>query len=203
MGNEDVQGQHYEELHLPQLRELAQSRGIDPEGQMHKAQLIEALRGARGGGAPGGTGRAREPEPGPDSAATPAPGPAAEDAMPRSEERLRVGTETREAGTARLEKRLVTEPVTASIEVEREQVEVVREPVTDANREAAYAGPELTEAEHEVTLHEQVPVVEKEVVPTERVRLETSTVREQADVSAELRHEEIDVVAPGEVAGQG
>ncbi len=180
--DEDKGGRALEDLHLPELRRLAQERGIDGEAQMHKAELVEALRG------PGGGART--------APAAPAPEQGGEE-MIRSEERLRVGAETREAGTVRLEKQVVSEPVTAAVELERDEVEVVREPIPEADRDAL-GGRELGEATHEVTLREQVPVVEKEVVPTERVRVETRTAREQVEVSDELRHERIDVGGPDE-----
>jgi uncharacterized protein (TIGR02271 family) len=115
-----------------------------------------------------------------------------DDAMTLSEERLRVGTERREAGRARLRKYVVTEQKTITVPVTREEVRLEREPVTDANRGAALSGPELTESEHEVVLTEERPVVEKETVPVERVRLSTDTVTDEAHVSEEVRHEEVD-----------
>jgi hypothetical protein len=50
--------------------------------------------------------------------------------MTRSEERLRVGTETREAGRARLRKYVVTEHQQVSVPVSREEVTLEHEPVT-------------------------------------------------------------------------
>ena len=54
--------------------------------------------------------------------------------MTRSEEQLRVGTETVEAGRARLRKYVVTENVSTTVPVSHEEVRVEREPITDANR---------------------------------------------------------------------
>ncbi|MBM7781790.1 DUF2382 domain-containing protein [Arthrobacter tumbae] len=119
-------------------------------------------------------------------------GPTTDDAMTRSEEHLRVGTESREAGRARLRKYVVTENVTKTVPVQREEVRVEREPITDANRGDAYDGPAISEEEHEVTLHEERPVVEKEAVPVERVRLDKETVTEQQTVNEEVRKEQID-----------
>lgn len=76
-----------------------------------------------------------------------------DDAMTRSEERLRVGTETHEAGRARLRKRVVTEHQEVRVPVSHEEVRVEREPITDSNRGAARSGPEISEDEHEVTIH--------------------------------------------------
>ena len=120
-------------------------------------------------------------------------GPTTDDAMTVSEERLNVGTQQREAGRARLRKYVVTENVTQTVPVRREEVRVEREPITDANRDEALGGPDISEEEHEVVLHEERPVVEKEAVPVERVRLGTETVTEQQTVDEEVRKERVDV----------
>ena len=127
-------------------------------------------------------------------------GPTTDDAMTRSEERLQVGTQTREAGRARLRKYVVTEHVTQTVPVSHEEVRIEREPVTDANVGDATAGPSISEEEHEVVLHEERPVVAKETVPVERVRLGTETVTEQATVSEDVRKEQIDTDVDPDVA---
>jgi uncharacterized protein (TIGR02271 family) len=119
-------------------------------------------------------------------------GPTTDDAMTRSEERLNVGTQAREAGRARLRKYVTTENVTQTVPVQREEVRVEREPITDANIGNATSGPAISEEEHEVVLHEERPVVEKEAVPVERVRLDTETVTDEVTVSEEVRKEQID-----------
>jgi uncharacterized protein (TIGR02271 family) len=119
-------------------------------------------------------------------------GPTTDDAMTRSEERLNVGTRSQEAGRARLRKYVVTENVTQTIPVSREEVRLEREPITDANVGAAVSGPEISEEEHEVILREERPVVEKEAVPVERLRLDTETVTEQETVSEDVRKEQIE-----------
>ncbi|GGC16720.1 DUF2382 domain-containing protein [Cellulomonas carbonis] len=119
-------------------------------------------------------------------------GTARDDAMTLSEERLDVGTERREAGRARLRKYVVTEDVTTTVPVTREEVRLEREPITDANRDRALDGPEISEAEHEVVLHEERPVVAKETVPVERVRLETDEVTTQETVTDEVRKERVE-----------
>ncbi|MBJ2121387.1 PRC and DUF2382 domain-containing protein [Arthrobacter sp. MSA 4-2] len=119
-------------------------------------------------------------------------GPTTDEAMTRSEEQLRVGTESREAGRVRLRKFVVSENVSQTVPVSREEVRLEREPITDANRGAAMAGPAISEEEHEVVLHEERPVVEKEAVPVERVRLDKETVTEQHTVNEEVRKEQIE-----------
>lgn len=128
-------------------------------------------------------------------------GPTTDDAMTRSEEQLRVGTQTQETGRARLRKYVVTENVTQTIPVSREEVRLEREPITGGNVGEATAGPSISEEEHEVVLHAEVPVVQKETVPVERVRLDTETVTEQATVSEDVRKEEIEL--DGDVTDQG
>jgi uncharacterized protein (TIGR02271 family) len=120
-------------------------------------------------------------------------GPTTDDAMTRSEEELHVGTAKREVGKARLRKHLVTENVTTTVPVTREEVRVEREPISDADIDTATAGPELSEEEHEVTLMTEQPVVEKRAVPKERVRLDKDTVTEQREVTESVRKEQIDL----------
>ena len=120
-------------------------------------------------------------------------GPTTDAAMTRSEEELRVGTQTRERGRARLRKYVVTEDQQVTVPVSREEVRVEREPITDANRDAATRGPAISEEEHEVTLREEQVVVDKRAVPKERVRLDTETVTEERQVAEEVRKEQIEV----------
>jgi uncharacterized protein (TIGR02271 family) len=120
-------------------------------------------------------------------------GPTTDQAMTRSEEELRVGTQTRERGRARLRKYVTTETQQVTVPVQREEVRVEREPITDANLDAATSGPAISEEEHEVTLREEEVVVEKRAVPRERVRLDTETVTEERQVAEEVRKEQIQV----------
>lgn len=115
-----------------------------------------------------------------------------DEAMTRSEEHLRVGTERREAGHARLRKHVTTETERAEVPVTRERVRVEREPITDANRGDALSGPEFTESEHEVTLHEERPVVDTETTPVERVRLAKEQVTDTETVTGRVRKEHIE-----------
>lgn len=123
-------------------------------------------------------------------------GPTTDEAMTRSEERLKVGTEKVETGRVRLRKYVVTEEQTVTVPVEREEVRLEREPITDANREDALDGPAISEEEHEVVLTEERPVVQKEAVPVERVRLAKDTVVEEEQVSEQVRKEQIETDAP-------
>jgi uncharacterized protein (TIGR02271 family) len=119
-------------------------------------------------------------------------GPETDNAMTRSEEQLNVGTERVAAGKARLRKYVVTENVTTTVPVSREEVRVEREPITDANRGEALSGGDITSEEHEVELTQERVVVDKEVVPVERVRMDVETVTEDQQVSEEVRKEQIE-----------
>ena len=113
----------------------------------------------------------------------------ADDTLVRSEEQVDVGTRSREAGKVRLRKYVVTENVTKTVPVTREEVRVEREPITGADR--TRGGAELGEDVAEVTLHEDEVVTDKETVPVEKVRLDTDTVSEDAQVTEEVRKEQI------------
>jgi uncharacterized protein (TIGR02271 family) len=136
------------------------------------------------GGQPGGPVNETGPQ---------ASGSGTEEAMTRSEQQIRVGTEPVESGRARLRKYVVTENVTQTVPVSHEEVRVEREPITDANASAATDGPAISEAEHEVTLHAERPVVDKETVPVERVRMDTETVTDQHTVDDTVRKEQIEL----------
>lgn len=113
----------------------------------------------------------------------------------RSEEQLQVGRTVRVSGRAVLRKYVVTETITQTFEVRREEVRLDHEPVGD---DVSAAGHRLfDERVLEVVLHREVPVVHLQVEATERVRLHIDTVTEQVPVSADVRAERIDVEAPG------
>lgn len=125
-----------------------------------------------------------------------------DDAMTRSEERMRVGVERYEAGHARLRKYVVTEEEQRTVPVRHEEVRIEREPITDANRDGALAGEPISEAEHEVTLHAERPVVHTEAVPVERVRLVTEEHVEQEAVTGQVRKERIEAELPDGEPGE-
>lgn len=124
-------------------------------------------------------------------------GPTTDSAMTRSEEQLRVGTQTQVAGKARLRKHVVTEHQQVSVPVSHEEITLEREPITEATRGAAYDGPAISEEEHEITLHAERPVVDTEAVAVERVRLGAQTVTEQETVGGQVRKEQIELDTDG------
>ena len=124
-------------------------------------------------------------------------GPTTDEAMTRSEEHLRVGTTSQEAGRVRLRKYVVTEQETHTVPVRKERAVLETEPVTEANAGEALDGPAISEDEHEVVLHEERPVVETTTEPVERVRLATESTTEEETVTGDVRKERIE--ADGDV----
>jgi len=120
-------------------------------------------------------------------------GPETDNAMTRSEERIRVGTERVQTGRARLRKYVTTETVHQEVPVSRERLVVEREPITEANIGNATSGPDISEEEHEITLSEERPVVAKETVPVERVRVDKEVETTTVGVDETVRKENIDL----------
>lgn len=128
-----------------------------------------------------------------DTVGTDTSGPTTDDAMTRSEEELHVGTRKEETGRYRLRKYVVTENVTKTVPVQREEVSLEREPITDDNVDSAMAGPAISDEEHEVVTHAEVPVVEKNAVPKERIRVNKDLVEDEETINEEVRKEQVDL----------
>src|SRR5215218_3012775 len=205
-----------DDVQVPYEKQLIKDApGIDPDGHLSEAEEQQLWRhygldygagytGQQAGYQTTGRAGAGTDAAGYDHAAAGYDREAAgrDDAMTRSEEELRVGTQTRERGRARLRKYVTTEQEQVTVPVQREEARVEREPVTDANLDAAMSGPDISEAEHEVVLHEEEPVVEKRVVPKERVRLGKETVTGEEQVADEVRKEQVDVNDQGKARGR-
>ncbi|MCA2209240.1 MULTISPECIES: PRC and DUF2382 domain-containing protein [Nocardia] len=111
-----------------------------------------------------------------------------DDSMIRSEEQLRVDTESEEVGTARLRKYVVTEEQTIKVPTTHEEAHIVREPITGERTGRTDIGDD----EREVTLHADQVHVQKEAVPVERVRLEVDEVADEQTVSDTVRKERVE-----------
>jgi uncharacterized protein (TIGR02271 family) len=114
----------------------------------------------------------------------------------RSEERLRVLTDTVVTGRVRVRKYLVTEERTFTVEVTREEISVEQEDVAPGERSALPAddpAAPLSEQVLELVRHEERVVVSKEVVPVERVRVVRHVVTEPETVRGAVRREVLDV----------
>jgi uncharacterized protein (TIGR02271 family) len=105
----------------------------------------------------------------------------------RSEERLRVGTETVENGRVRLHKYVVTEDQQVSVPLRHEEIRIEREPISEP-------GPgTVREEDHEVTLHAERPVVDTETVAVERINVGTDVVSDDETVRGRIRKEQVDI----------
>jgi uncharacterized protein (TIGR02271 family) len=173
----------------------------DDEAELYRHYGIAGDRSATAVDAPA-SGERRDLTGTPDVQGRDTSGPTTDSAMTRSEEQLRVGIETREAGRGRLRKHMVTEHQQVTVPVSHEEVTLQREPITEANRGDAYDGPAISEEEHEVTLHAQRPVVGTEAIAVERVRLGTETVTDQETVGGEVRKEQIELDATEDSTGR-
>ena len=110
--------------------------------------------------------------------------------MIRSEERLEIGKERQESGTARLHKHVVTENQTVEVPTTHEEVRVEREPITDPSQVRSRG--DMGDQDQEVTLHEDRVTAQKESVPVERVRLAVDEVEDHQTVSDTVRKERVD-----------
>lgn len=108
------------------------------------------------------------------------------------EEHLLVGTEVHATERVRLERYIVTEQRTITVDVRREEVRLTREPIADG-RALSADSPVPTREPIVVVLHQEQVVVSKRIVPVERVTLTVHTVTEDRPVDAVLRHEEATV----------
>lgn len=125
-----------------------------------------------------------------DSAATRGPADG-EPWMIRSEERLRIGKERYEAARVRLRKYVITEEVTQTVPLKRDELRIEREPITTTTLDSATRDSLFQEEVVEFVGREERAVVRKETVPVERVRLATATVTGRATVTEEVRKERI------------
>ncbi len=108
----------------------------------------------------------------------------------RSEEQLHVGTQRVEAGRAKLRKFVVTEQQSVTVPVSHDEVQVVREPLQPGD---SLDGATIGEDSLEVSLMQDKVLVDKEIVGVEKVKLATTTVTEQQQVTDQVRKEQIEV----------
>ncbi|MBA2568196.1 MAG: PRC and DUF2382 domain-containing protein [Actinobacteria bacterium] len=110
-----------------------------------------------------------------------------QDEVTRSEEELRVGKRTVDAGGVRLRKWVETEDVDVDVELKRETARVTREPIDEP------VDAELSEEEIEVSLRAEEPVAEKQVIGKERVSVEKEIETDTATITDEVRKERVEV----------
>ena len=116
----------------------------------------------------------------------------------RSEERLRVGTETHQVGSARAVKHVDVEQVQERVERGREQAEMERVDVADAEGDSGQVET-LPDGSLSIPVFEEQIVVTKRLVVRERVIIRKHTVYEEQTVTADLKRERLEVEAVGDV----
>ena len=113
-----------------------------------------------------------------------------------SEERLRVGTETVDAGTVRARKHVDVEQVSQVVPRGVEHADLERAPVSEGDSGQVET---LPDGSISIPVFEEQIVVEKRLVVRERVVLRKRTVYEEHEVTAELRRERLEVDTDGDV----
>lgn len=118
--------------------------------------------------------------------------------MTVSEEQLVVDTQARPTERVRVRKRVVTEEVTLTIPLRREELVIEREPIEPGTAEAP-ADAQIVDAEFDFLLLAEQPVIEKRIVPVEQIRVRKDVIVEEELVSDQVRKERVDVEhdAPG------
>jgi uncharacterized protein (TIGR02271 family) len=113
--------------------------------------------------------------------------------MVRSEEELVVTKRTVPRERVRFVKRIVTETVTRTVEVRREELHVERLPPDAAAPPGDTSGTPFAEEPMEIILMEEEVVITTRVVPRERVRLIRETVVGEEKLTAALRSERVEL----------
>ncbi|MBG6184291.1 stress response protein YsnF [Arthrobacter sp. CAN_A214] len=134
----------------------------------------------------------------------------------RSEEQVRVITQTKQLGRVRLSKTVVIENVPRTITVRREEIRIEHVPDTDAAsavgpgaspavRAGSGAAPgveisssELENGGYSIVLSEERPVVRMETVAVKRIRLSKDMILTEESLTADVRKEVVDT---GTIAG--
>jgi len=117
----------------------------------------------------------------------PAAAPVSDGSMTRSEERVDISTQTREAGRARLRRWTEVENVTVTVPVRKEMAALE----TDA-AEGSRTDP-TQEQQQAVVLNEERPVVSTTVEPVQRVHIGTETVTDEVSITEEVSRERIGI----------
>jgi uncharacterized protein (TIGR02271 family) len=169
--------------------------GVEVAEPAEPGDLDQAdMAGAEAVGARGAGERPAELTEQPTTASSPSDAPVE---VIRSEEELQVG-KRRRARRVRLKRYVVTDYVTKTIPVQREQVRLEEEPVDEPTSGEPTGQPTggeaaATEEGAEVLLREEEVVVQKRVVPRERVRLTKEVVTQERPVSGAVRKEHVEV----------
>lgn len=115
----------------------------------------------------------------------------------RSEEQVRVGAQVRASGRAVLRKYIITEQVTQTFEVRREEVRLDYEPISlEESIDLPAADALASGVAVEMVLHREVPVLQLQLEPYQVVRVHTEVVTAQVNLSTDVRKEQFDLDLP-------
>lgn len=109
--------------------------------------------------------------------------------MTLSEEQMRVGKRTREAGEVEVSKKVETQRVSKTVPVSHEEVSIERRPATGTSPRTG----KISEDEVRIPLSAEEAVVEKRTVPKEEVVIRKKTVQGEQEVETDLKRERLDV----------
>lgn len=115
--------------------------------------------------------------------------------MVRHEERLDVHVETFPTETVRIEKVVVTEQRTVTIDVRREELRITRTPLASGGSPPHPAAPR-TPPPIVMILREEQPVITMAIVPVEKVTATVTVHTADHHLRESLRCERIDVSTP-------
>ena len=110
-----------------------------------------------------------------------------------SEERVAVGTRIEATERVIVHKYVVTEEVTHTFTLRREEIRVEHQSLQGVTLPPGTAGPVFTDEVEEIVLYAEEPVFSTRVVPREVVRVSKHTITDEETVSADLSREQIDV----------
>ena len=115
-----------------------------------------------------------------------------------SEERLQVGTEREQVGSARAVKHVDVEHATTRVERGTEHADLERSVVDDVDADSGEVET-LPDGSISIPVFEEQLVITKRLVVRERVIIRKHTVYEEHEVKAELRRERVDITTEGDV----
>ena len=124
------------------------------------------------------------------------PGPAADVVVTRSEQRLAVQTQVTATERVTVSTYVVTEEVTRTFTLRRQEIRVDRHSLDDAVPAPSAESGAFVDSEHEIVLYGEEPVIDIRVIPVERVRISKYSATHFTEVSAELAREHVDVHTP-------
>lgn len=117
--------------------------------------------------------------------------------MVRHEEHLHVHIETIPREVVHVEKVIVTEQRTLTVEVRREELRITRTPISSNNSPDLLAAPRTrTRPPIVMILREERPVISLAVIPVEKVTVDVRVDTTDHHLSESLHHEHIDVRHP-------